>query len=188
MIAYIYCNFKEQDKHSVRELIASLLKQLVQDHPVMSEAVESLYDKHHRNRTHPSLGELTGTLRKEVERFGKVFIIIDALDELVEHDRWHLVKEVQSLGPTVNLMVTSRPLSSIVQMFEGTRSIDIRANEQDVREYLEQRIDHKSIFSHVVKADKTLRKDIIDKISTNARGMYVCSFCCNESVHLHPFM
>ena len=139
MIAYIYCNFKEQDKHSVRELIASLLKQLVQDHPVMLEVVGSLYDKHHCNRTHPSLGELTETLRKGVERFGKVFVIIDALDELVEHDRWHLVKEVQSLGPTVNLMVTSRPLSSIVQMFEGMKSIDIRANEKDVRKYLEQR-------------------------------------------------
>jgi len=101
--------------------------------------VGSLYDKHHRNCTHPSLGELTETLRNGVERSGKVFIIIDALDELVEHDHWHLVKEVQSLDPIVNLMVTSRPLSSIVQMFEGMKSIDIRANEKDVRKYLEQR-------------------------------------------------
>jgi hypothetical protein len=157
----------------VRELVASLLKQFVQDHPVISEWVMDLYRKHYPGATSPSLNELMETLRKEVGRYSKVFIIIDALDELVEHNRGHLINYVQSLSNTVNLMVTSRPLSSNGPIFRGAKSIDIRANEQDVREYIKHRILDSSRLSDLVEAKDTLRECILDKVSTNAGGMYV---------------
>ena len=75
-----------------------------------------------------------------VGRYSKVFIMIDALDELVEHNRGHLINNIQSLAITVNLMVTSRPLASIGPFFRDAKSIDIRANEQDVRKYIKHRI------------------------------------------------
>ena len=70
----------------MHELVASLLKQFLQDHPVILEWVESLYEKHYPRATSPSLKELMETLQKAVRQYSKVFIMIDVLDELVEHN------------------------------------------------------------------------------------------------------
>jgi hypothetical protein len=172
-IACIYCNHKEQAKQTVRELVASLLKQFIQDRPEISECAKSLHDNHYPKATRPCLSELTEVLRKEVGRYSKAFIIIDALDELIERDRGHLIKEVQSLPNTVNLMVTSRPLLSIEQILSGAKSKEIRADERDVRTYINHYIRHEPRLSLLIGAEETLHKDIADKISINVRGMYV---------------
>jgi hypothetical protein len=182
-IAYIYCNHKEQAKQTVRELVASLLKQFVQDRPEISECATSLYDSHYPKATRPCLSELTEALRKEVEGYSKAFIVIDALDELVERDRSHLIKEVQSLSNTVHLMVTSRRLLSIEQILCGAKSKEIRADERDVRTYVNHCIRHEPRLSLLIRADDTLREHIAYKISINAKGMYVypspirCTIC-----------
>ena len=66
--------------------------------------------------------------------------MIDVLDELVEHNCGHLINNIQSLAITVNLMIMSRPLASIGPFFQDAKSIDIRANEQDVRKYIKHPI------------------------------------------------
>ena len=50
-IAYIYCNFRRQEKAD--DLLASLLKQLAQGRPSIPESFKSLYGKHndkHENK------------------------------------------------------------------------------------------------------------------------------------------
>jgi len=60
---YIYCNYKKQ------------AEQKVQEHFAAHDKIKSLYkDK----RTRPTLDELRETFRSEIERFSKVFIIVDA--------------------------------------------------------------------------------------------------------------
>jgi hypothetical protein len=172
-IACIYCNHKEQARQTVRELVASLLKQFIQDRPEISECAKSLYDSHYPKATRPCLSELTEVLRKEVGRYSKAFIIIDALDELVERNRGHLIKEVQSLPHTIHLMVTSRYLLSIEQILWGAKSKEIHANERDVRTYINHCIRHEPRLSLLIGAGETLRKDIADKISIKVGGMYV---------------
>ncbi|KIM87085.1 hypothetical protein PILCRDRAFT_64497, partial [Piloderma croceum F 1598] len=168
-IAFVYCNHKEQATQNLRELIAGLLKQFIQRHPVISASVNSLYDKHHRMSTRPNLDELKEVLRMEVDRYSKVFIIIDALDELVERGRGRLIKEVQSLA-NVRLLITSRPLAVIEQILLGEKSIDIRAHEEDVRKYVKHRIDildksRASIFAG--------GEEVKDKICINVRDMFL---------------
>jgi hypothetical protein len=172
-IAFIYCNHKEQTTQRLRELVASLLKQFIQDHPVISESAKSLYSKHYAQDTRPNLDELRETLREEVQRFSRAFVIIDALDELVEQDRHRLIKEVQSMGNTVRLMVTSRELTSIEPIFLGAKSIDIRARKEDLRKYIKRRIGVLSSLRSSVFAGVD---EIEEKISTNVRGMYVYPF------------
>ena len=157
------------------ELVASLLKQFIQRCPAISESAWSLYCEHYPQATRPNLGELREKLRKEVEGYSKIFVIIDALDELVEQHRHRIIKEVQSMAKTVKLMVTSRSLPSIEQIFLGKQCTkDVRASEQDVEKYVKDRIDnmdgpHASIF-------KGVKNIVYDAIVTNIQGMYVCPF------------
>jgi hypothetical protein len=127
---YIYCNYKEQAVQTPSNLIASLLKQLVQDHPAAYDRVKPMYKYHRDRRTYPTFEKLRLTLQSELETFGKAFIIVDALDECSEIDknRAKLLTVLQSFASIVNVLVTSRDLSSIVRDFRATKRLDIHAN------------------------------------------------------------
>lgn len=162
--------------NTLRELIASILKQLVQSHPVISKWAMSLYDKHYSKATYPSLEELTEALRMEVDRYSRIFVIVDALDELDELHRVHLIKVIQSLSNAVNLMITSRPLPPIEAISRGAKSIQISASAHDVRAYIQHRIQQEPRLMLLASARGELQQSIVDKISRNVQGMFVYSF------------
>jgi len=167
-IACIYCDYKEQTEQTVTNLVASLLKQILQDRCSTSETVMSLY-KHHRNKsTRPTLGEFTEALKSELGMYSKIFIVVDALDECPEENgtRANLLKALRSLGGTVNLMVTSRDLPSIAREFQRTKRLDIRANDSDVQRYIEGRIARAS-RRHLI----ALRECILNTIVENVKCM-----------------
>src|SRR5205085_1151644 len=80
-IAYLYCNFRQQDKQKPTDLLLSLLKQLVQEQPFMPESVRRLHEHHNRQRTWPSLDEISKVLHSVIADYSRTFLIIDALDE-----------------------------------------------------------------------------------------------------------
>ena len=138
----IYCNYKEQSEQTVTNLIASLLKQIVQDLGSTLDNVTPLYTHNKGQCTRPTLDELTKVLETEFGTYSKVFIVVDALDECREEDgtRERLLKALRSLTGNVNLMVTSRNLPSIAREFEGKKQLTIRANDQDIKIYINGRI------------------------------------------------
>ena len=163
-ITFIYCNFGERNVQTVQNLVASLLKQIVQDRGVISDVVKSLY-KDHRN-TPPTLDEYTKALQSEIKMFSRVFVVVDALDECLDNNRFLLLNALRSLWSNVNLMITSRDLLSIAQLLPGTRRMDIRATDSDVRRYVEGRI-ARAPRRHL----KALREIIVDKVAENVKGM-----------------
>ena len=160
----------------MRELIASMLKQLVQDHPVISESAGSLYDKHHSKATYPSLEELTEAIRMEIGRYSRVFVIVDALDELDELHRVRLIEAIQTLSNAVNLMVTSRPLPPIEAISGAAKTMKISASAYDVRVYIQHRIQKEPRLKLLAGERGDLQQSIVDKISGTVQGMFVYSF------------
>ena len=167
-IACIYCNYKEQAEQTVSNLVASLLKQMVHDQYTTSDNVKALYKRHKDGKTFPDLDKFTTALTSEIGMYSKAFIIVDALDECREDDatRANLLRVLRSIAGTVNLMVTSRDLVSIAREFQETKRLDICANDQDVRRYIEGRI-ARTPRRHL----KALQESIVKKIVENARGM-----------------
>ena len=102
--ASIYCNYKEQTEHTVSNLVASLLKQMVQDSRAISDDIKSFYKRHHRRAARPTLDQLTNILISEIQSYSKVFIVVDALDECREDDatRATLLEVLRSLPKQVN--------------------------------------------------------------------------------------
>jgi hypothetical protein len=160
---------------TVFNLIASLLKQLVQDHSAAYDRVKSLYEYHHDRRTRPTLNGIQQALQSEIGTFTKVFIIVDALDECSETDgtRATLVAALRSLATTVKLLVTSRDLASISRDFHEAKRLEIHATNHDVRTYIERRISQVPRLAIHVDGNSMMRKEIVKKVTANARGMYV---------------
>jgi hypothetical protein len=164
----IYCNYKEQTEQTASGLVASLLKQIVQDRGSVSDITKSFYGPFRFNSRRPSLDDFTNTLREEFQTFTKAFVVVDALDECSADDgtRAELLRRLRSLGKNVNLMVTSRDLLTIAADFEGAQRLDIQAKDSDIRRYVECRL-ARSPRRHL----KTLQETIASKIVENIRGM-----------------
>jgi hypothetical protein len=108
---FIYCNYKEQAQQTVSNLVASLLRQIVQGRRAISDDVKSFFERHRRQTSRPTLDQLKDVLISEIRTRSKVLIIVDALDECREDDttRALLLEVLRSLPRQVNLMVTSLP-------------------------------------------------------------------------------
>jgi hypothetical protein len=173
-IACIYCNYKDRPIQTLDNLIASLWMQLAHDLGSLDRGVKDLYKSHIEKSTRPTRGELVKVLQSEVSRYAKVFVIVDALDEISEDQaRTNLVTQIHSLRPTVNLMVTSRFLSPIAGLFENANQLEVSASVDDVRKYVEGRIPRENRLLHLIQKDAKLGEDIMNTIVRKSQKMYV---------------
>ena len=173
-ITCIYFNYKEQTTQTVSELVASLLKQLVQDRPATSDHIKKFYKDHHEARKiRPKLVDLIKALQSEIGMYTRVFIIVDALDECLDSTREQFITMLQSLARNVNLIVTARPLPTIEQQFLGVNRLEIQANIDDVRKYIKDRIPRERRLARLINNDWALQEGIVNEVVTKANGMYV---------------
>ena len=169
----IYCNHKDQHVQTPVNLVASLLKQLIQEgHPV-HDSLNSLYKRHGLRSTRPSLGEISEVIRQEFGLYKQIFIVVDALDECQEQNgnRARLIEELQKISG-VNLMITSRPHIDMQDTFQDIIWLEIRASEDDLHSYINGRMRKDRLAKHV-KGHKDLQEDIRKTVVANAQGMYV---------------
>jgi hypothetical protein len=160
-VAYIYCNFQQQGTQKIDDLMASLLKQLAQGQPSLPGSVKDLYDQYKTRRTRPLLDEILRVLESIAKMYSRAFIIVDALDECQVSDdsRARFLSELFSLRTRheVNIFATSRPIPQIVDQFNGSVQLEIRAHDEDVRKYLDSRIS---------QSESKLLKTYCEKIKT----------------------
>lgn len=121
-ILVIYCGYNDAKSQSIDNLIAALVKQIFHIRPDVSKELRVLYETHSRTGIFPSLEALTGILRAEISKFDNCYIIVDALDEISDESKRLRLLETLAHGK-VNILVTSRPLDSINDLFILTTDI-----------------------------------------------------------------
>jgi hypothetical protein len=169
-VAYIYCNYKTQADENAANLAATILKQLIQERPPIAEPVANLYDRHADRGTRPSLEEILSTLQAVFSRYSKVYVVVDALDECLNHNRTQLLtilRDLQSKG-SLSFMATSRFIPEVEQQFTSLPLLAVRANDFDVKRFIAGQM---HLLSGFVQRDSDLQNAIQDGISTAADGM-----------------
>ncbi|RYP05212.1 hypothetical protein DL765_009909 [Monosporascus sp. GIB2] len=140
-IAYIYCNFRRKDEQKIDDLLASVLKQVAQNHTPLPKSVRDLYDQHKQKRTQPSLDEIMKILFTVTAMYSKLFIIVDALDECQASDgcRSKFLRALFNLQATTtaNIFATSRHNPDIENEFKHCISLEIFARNEDIDRYLD---------------------------------------------------
>ena len=111
-----YCGYNEAKSQSIDNLISALIRQFVQFQSVVSKNLKEMHKSHSKSDTFPSLPELTNLLRKEIAKFDRCFIVVDALDEILDEPKRREFLELLVYGK-VNIMITSRRLDSIADLF-----------------------------------------------------------------------
>lgn len=171
-VAFIYCNYSQQHDQKLRDLLASLLKQLVQERRPLPQPVKTLHKRHQDKRSHMSVDELLGALELVMATYERVFILVDALDECSRSGdcQQRLITSLLDLQAKfgANLFLTSRPISRIEEQFKGNTILEIRAREEDVRKYLDG---HMSLLPKFVAQSPDLQEEIKARIVEAVDGM-----------------
>ena len=171
-IAYLYCNFRQQQDQKPGDLLASLLGQFVQGQPCVPNSVRSLYEQRKAKQMRPPFDEIANVLQSIMAGYSRAFIVIDALDECGISDggfRKFLSGVFKLQAKTgANLFVTSRFIPDIAEKFEGSPSLEIRANDEDVRRYLDG---HMSQLRSFVSRKPELQEEIKNEIVKAVDGM-----------------
>ncbi|KAK6525995.1 hypothetical protein TWF281_011036 [Arthrobotrys megalospora] len=146
-IAYVYFNFKHKNEQTIYNILASLLKQLAQRQYSLPASIKDLYDQHKNNRTWPSTNEITKALQAITKLYSSTFIVVDALDEcqISDYCRNNFLSTIFRLYTQcgINIFATSRHIQEIIEQFkhQGSTTLEIRAHEEDLRSYLDGRIE-----------------------------------------------
>jgi hypothetical protein len=171
-VTYLYCNYRRQQEQKPVDLLASLLKQLLQEQLSVPEIVQSLYGSHEKKGTRPSFKQISDVLHSVVASYSRAFIIIDALDEcqVSDESRKILLSEMFKLQAKTgaNLFATSRFIPDIITEFKGSVSLEIRASNEDVRGYLGG---HMSQLFPFVSRNQKLQEEIKTRIVKAVDGM-----------------
>ena len=152
-----------------------MLQQLVIQNCTVLTDIKSIYTRHARCGTRPSLSETARLLRSQVEKFDKVFVVVDALDECPQQDqtRSSFLAEIRGLLPKVNLMVTSRNIPSIESMFKHDPCLEIRAQEQDVESFVKSQMVQRDELVDLLEGHDDVRASVSSAVLQKTHGMSV---------------
>ncbi|KAK6329625.1 hypothetical protein TWF730_006173 [Orbilia blumenaviensis] len=175
-IAYIYLNFKKSASLHIDDLLLDLLKQLARTQTSLPKCVRELHDRYKYSR--PSRTDIVKTLHAITAAYSRVFIVVDALDEYQKRSEFleNLFQIHQNRD--LNIFATSREIPEIRERFKGISvECEIRASDEDVREYLEGQISR--LGTKVVKKNKEMIKAEISKV---VQGMFLLAHLYFEEI------
>ena len=172
-VIYIYCDYRAQFEQTLPSLIASLLKQSLQQQPVIPADIRKACQDHQKAGTRPDSHDMLKMLRRSTECFTRTYFVVDALDELSSEDqvRHNLLEELRSLQAAHghNLLTTSRHITNLALDFQAPLCIEIRASPEDVRRYV---CGHMTQLPNCVRTKEELQEEIVNSIVAAVDGMY----------------
>ncbi|KAL7956845.1 hypothetical protein V8C34DRAFT_325866 [Trichoderma compactum] len=173
-IAYVFCKHREHQTAST--LMLSLVAQLAHQRHQLSTKVLTIASRYkdRKSPAAPDLVECGEMLKAEVRQFNKVFIVVDALDERLDHDHAYQLLGIL-LKTKANMLITSRDVGSIGDIYVNAVSIEITAQPGDVEAYLKFRLEQPEASTlKTIMGDGNMSPiDIVKTLVPKAHGMFL---------------
>ncbi|KAL7755413.1 hypothetical protein ACKLNR_014511 [Fusarium oxysporum f. sp. zingiberi] len=181
-----FFDFSDPRKQKLEDLLRSLADQLYHTGNEAARRLDSLFTSHDDGRRQPDMNALSACVDTMIQNAGKIFIIIDALDECTAREE--LLQWLKHLASRkAQLIVTGRPevefRSAIPRSFGKRNCVQLDKNvvNGDIRSYVEATIEQKPDFVDK-KLSPSILKEIRDKIGDGADGMFRWAACQLESL------
>jgi len=143
----LYCDFLAQQEQSTTNMLGAILKQLASRGGI-PEHIREAFQKAKREFGGRGLRlpAVVEFLKKTTTSLERMFICIDALDELVPKHRRELLRSLQEIvctSPNMRVLLTGRPHTDdeIVECFNTAVRIPVIPIQDDIRSYLEMRLE-----------------------------------------------
>jgi Cdc6-like AAA superfamily ATPase len=170
-VLYAFCDYRESDIQTPSTLISSLWRQLMKRRLLSPAECLTLENSHVVRDIRPTLEEMQNILHSEIRRYRRVYVLIDAMDELDLKHRTELLNVLFKLRADINFLVTSRYLGDETGRLDQMPQLPIRADDADLHRYISGRLKNETRLYGNIKKDPTLA-DIIKRIlSQKSQGM-----------------
>ena len=184
ILAYFYCDFRDEEKQNCRNLVLSIISQLCAQSNLCCDMLSRLYLDHDKGAWKPSDETLTKCLTEMVSLpdQGPIYIIVDALNECLNNSGMptareevlNLVEDLVGLRvPNLHICIMSRLEIDIQTILEPLTSLRMSLHNQTG-----QKKDIVDYVSSVVHLDKKMwrwreedRKLVIETLFERADGM-----------------
>ncbi|KAH7187043.1 ankyrin repeat-containing domain protein [Fusarium oxysporum] len=185
MLTFFF-DFNDPKKQKLEDLLRSLAVQLYHKGNEAARRLDSLFASHDDGRRQPDANALSACVDTMIQTAGKVFIIIDAIDECTAREE--LLQWLKHLASRkAQLIVTGRPeveFQSVIPRSFGKRNcvqLDKNVVNGDIRSYVNATLKQKPDF-----VDKKLSRGILDEIrdtiGNEADGMFRWAACQLENL------
>jgi len=161
-VAAFYCDFPSQQEQTISNVVGAILKQLVGRARMMKDLREAFQKASEEvGGRGPRFADLIGMLRTALASIPRVFICIDALDECLPKCLPELLGSLRDIvreSPRIKIFLTGRPhvWADVQRYFNKAIVIPISPNTDDIRNYVEMRLDRDSdpeAMSNDLRAD-----------------------------------
>jgi hypothetical protein len=184
IMAYFYCDFRDDDKQNCRNILLSVLSQLCAQSGLCCDILARIYSEYDDGRQKPSDGTLINCLKEALSlpAQGSVYLIVDALDECPTNSGMptpreevlELVHDLIGLHlPNLHVCITSRPEIDIQTILEPLSSFRVSLHNQTG-----QKKDIANYVNSVVSSDPKMRRWreedrnlVIETLTERADGM-----------------
>ncbi|KNB16400.1 hypothetical protein FOXG_14775 [Fusarium oxysporum f. sp. lycopersici 4287] len=181
-----FFDFSDPRKQKLEDLLRSLAVQLYYTGNDAARRLDNLFTSHDDGRRQPDTNALSACVDTMIQTAGKVFIIIDALDECTTREE--LLQWLKHLASRkAQLIVTGRPevefQSAVPRSFDEHNCIllDKQAVNADICAYVEATLKQKPDFVDK-KLSPSILEEMCDKIGNRADGMFRWAACQLESL------
>ncbi|KAJ2934167.1 hypothetical protein H1R20_g2889, partial [Candolleomyces eurysporus] len=171
-VIFAFCRYME--KYSPSEIFASWIQQLVllRNRSTLEHVRES-FQTHERGNSRPSDVELHQLMSAVVQKFDRVFIVLDGLDETEEDARKPLLDFINSLPSNTHTLIMSRPLGSLQRLFPCAVQVDIEARNEDIERFVEKRILDIPSLHAVLLGKDAAKEELCTAIKRKSGGMFL---------------
>ena len=184
LLAFFYCDFREEQKTQLRGLLSSLLFQLCNQSNSYHDILSVFYATHDHGMQSPTDDKLLRCFKNLLELPGQapIYLIIDALDECSDssslpsprEEVLNLLEELaESRLTNLRICVTSRPETDIKLILEplARHSISIHdetGQMEDIENYIRSVVNTDPKYRRWKEED---RRMVIDVLTECADGM-----------------
>ena len=151
--------------------MAAVARQLVEQRPSVPDDMRALYQKHRGKGTRPSPAQYSELLQSLSKECSEVYVVVDALDECEEHIWSGFLTELSDSVSNLHLLCTSRHIDDNGENFAGSRHIEIRASDEDIKTYILAQVKAKDRLARFCKKNAAFRDEILTAILQKAQGM-----------------
>lgn len=172
LTAFVYCTYQNQEQQSHDQLIASILRSLVQQLSKPPHGIQQSFETQGRLGRPLTAQQVFSALKSISASVDRLNVLIDALDELSGQTRDDLIATMLRLQKEIglSLFLTSRHNVGIEEKIapDPALTVEIRASPEDVQKYLRANL---SRLPRCVTGKYNLQKTIVENITAVVDGM-----------------
>jgi len=175
-VAYAYCHRRDGIVQTPENIVAALLKQILEHRrPACDSVVESLHESHVTEVKSLTLLDMQASIISAAQEFEHVYIILDALEECDETQRKKIFSFIKHLSEAripgqFKVLVSSRPHPmDICYYFKTALKLKISADQEDMTAVIRTKINQKITQGVIISPE--FANEIVEVLLQRAQGM-----------------